>query len=163
MTFCRMQIQTSVESMLALRDSGTLFGHLLLFVQHFCDLCYCRHFSVIYIQFLLIKKTFVSTLLALAGKIVLSSLLCTVVSTVLSVVCTQTTCMCVFREAKLADTYFDREVEQAFITASKAIYQQKTLPYLLIAQRVGNMYTSSLYGGLVSYLFRSVFVLFVIP
>ena len=67
-----------------------------------------------------------------------------------------------FREAKLADTYFDREIEQAFMTASKTIYQQKTLPYLLLAQRVGNMYTSSLYGGLVSYLIRSVFVLVII-
>jgi len=71
--------------------------------------------------------------------------------------------MCVFfREAKLADTYFDREIEQAFMTASKTIYQQKTLPYLQLAQRVGNMYTSSLYGGLVSYLIRSLFLLVVV-
>lgn len=57
-----------------------------------------------------------------------------------------------FRESTLADTYFDRDVEQAFMTASKTIFQQKTLPYLLIAKRVGNMYTPSLYGGLISYL-----------
>jgi len=62
-------------------------------------------------------------------------------------------CVC-YREAKLADTYFDRDVEQAFMTASKTIYQQKTLPYLLVAKRVGNMYTPSLYGGLVSFLVR---------
>jgi len=54
----------------------------------------------------------------------------------------------------LVDTYFDRDVEQAFMTASKAIYQQKTLPYLLIAKRIGNMYTPSLYGGLISFLIR---------
>jgi len=58
------------------------------------------------------------------------------------------------REAKLDETYFDRDVEQAFMTASKTLFQQKTLPYLLIAKRVGNMYTPSLYGGLVSYLIR---------
>jgi len=63
-----------------------------------------------------------------------------------------------FREAKLSETYFDRDVEQAFMTASKTVYQQKTLPYLLIAKRVGNMYTPSLYGGLVSFLIRLVFV-----
>jgi len=61
-----------------------------------------------------------------------------------------------FRESKLADTYFDRDVEQAFMTASKTVFQQKTLPYLLIAKRVGNMYTPSLYGGLCSYLIRFV-------
>jgi len=58
----------------------------------------------------------------------------------------------------LVDTYFDRDVEQAFMTASKTIYQQKTLPYLQIAKRVGNMYTPSLYGGLISFLIRWVFV-----
>jgi len=66
-----------------------------------------------------------------------------------------------YREAKLADTYFDRDIEQAFMTASKTIYQQKTLPYLMIAKRVGNMYTPSLYGGLISFLIRSVFAVMV--
>jgi len=67
-------------------------------------------------------------------------------------------CLFYFREAKLADTYFDRDVEQAFMTASKPLFQQKTLPYLLVAKRVGNMYTPSLYGGLISFLIRSVTV-----
>jgi hydroxymethylglutaryl-CoA synthase len=57
-----------------------------------------------------------------------------------------------FRDTKLPETYFDRDVEQAFVAASKSIYEKKTQPYLLIANQVGNMYTPSLYGGLVSFL-----------
>jgi len=102
-------------------------------------------------------KTFdTGILLTLLDKMLVLSSLCAVLSMMYRLACM------FFREAKLADTYFDREVEQAFMTASKTIYQQKTLPYLLIAQRVGNMYTTSLYGGLVSYLIRSVFVLDII-
>ncbi|GLV43491.1 HMG Coenzyme A synthase [Carabus blaptoides fortunei] len=53
---------------------------------------------------------------------------------------------------KLENTYFDRDVEKAFLTASKDIYEKKTKPALLIANQVGNMYTPSVYGGLVSLL-----------
>lgn len=59
-----------------------------------------------------------------------------------------------FKDLKLTETYFDREVEQALLVASKDIYQQKTLPYLLLANQVGNMYTPSLYGGLASFISR---------
>jgi hydroxymethylglutaryl-CoA synthase len=52
----------------------------------------------------------------------------------------------------LTKTYFDRDIEKAFMTHSKTIFQTKTQPSLLIATNVGNMYTPSLYGGLVSYL-----------
>lgn len=51
---------------------------------------------------------------------------------------------------KLEDTYFDRDVEKAFLASSKKEFDQKTCPTLLIARQVGNMYTPSLYGGLVS-------------
>ncbi|ELU04623.1 hypothetical protein CAPTEDRAFT_155025 [Capitella teleta] len=57
-----------------------------------------------------------------------------------------------FRDVKLEDTYFNRDVEKAFVTASKKFFAEKTQPYLMIATMVGNMYTPSLYGGLASYI-----------
>lgn len=57
-----------------------------------------------------------------------------------------------FKNVKLEDTYFDRDIEKAFITLSKSTFEQKTQPSLLVANQVGNMYTPSLYGGLVSLL-----------
>ena len=53
---------------------------------------------------------------------------------------------------KLEDTYFNRDVEKAFMAASKGLYVQKTQPSLMLATQVGNMYTPSLYGGLVSFI-----------
>lgn len=52
----------------------------------------------------------------------------------------------------LEKTYFDRDVEKIFLNQSKNIFEKKTKPSLLIASQVGNMYTPSLYGGLVSLL-----------
>ncbi|KAJ4429245.1 Hydroxymethylglutaryl-CoA synthase, cytoplasmic [Periplaneta americana] len=57
-----------------------------------------------------------------------------------------------FKHVKLEDTYFDRDVEKTFMTQSKGIFEEKTQPSLLLANQVGNMYTPSLYGGLVSLL-----------
>ncbi|XP_026762980.1 hydroxymethylglutaryl-CoA synthase 1 [Galleria mellonella] len=57
-----------------------------------------------------------------------------------------------FKDYKLEDTYFDKDVEKAFMTYSDKLFNEKTLPSLHIASNVGNMYTASLYGGLVSYL-----------
>lgn len=57
-----------------------------------------------------------------------------------------------FADFKLEETYFDRDVEKAFMTYSKNLFDEKTKPSLHIAQQVGNMYTASLYGGLVSYM-----------
>lgn len=57
-----------------------------------------------------------------------------------------------FRNVKLEDTYFDRDVEKAFMTASKELFERKTQPSLYIANLVGNMYTPSVYAGLVSLL-----------
>uniref|UniRef100_A0A1B6KR15 Hydroxymethylglutaryl-CoA synthase n=1 Tax=Graphocephala atropunctata TaxID=36148 RepID=A0A1B6KR15_9HEMI len=53
---------------------------------------------------------------------------------------------------QLEDTYFDRDVEKGFMEFSKAVFAEKTQPSLYVATQVGNMYTPSLYGGLVSYL-----------
>lgn len=57
-----------------------------------------------------------------------------------------------FSSHKLEETYFDRDVEKAFMTYSKSLFEEKTEPSLHLAQQIGNMYTASLYGGLVSYM-----------
>jgi hydroxymethylglutaryl-CoA synthase len=57
-----------------------------------------------------------------------------------------------FDSIKLEETYFDRDVEKVFMDYSKDIFNQKTKPSLLLANQVGNMYTPSVYSGLVSYL-----------
>lgn len=57
-----------------------------------------------------------------------------------------------FENVKLSESYFDRDVEKAFLTFTKDTFEKKTKPSLLIASQVGNMYTPSLYGGLISLL-----------
>lgn len=57
-----------------------------------------------------------------------------------------------FDELKLEDTYFDRDVEKTFMTYYNDVFEAKTKPSLLLANQVGNMYTPSVYSGLVSYL-----------
>lgn len=59
-----------------------------------------------------------------------------------------------FRDVKLEESYFDRDVEKAFVEYTKIMFEAKTKPSLLIATLVGNMYTPSLYGCLVAYLIR---------
>ncbi|XP_068893713.1 hydroxymethylglutaryl-CoA synthase 1-like isoform X1 [Tenebrio molitor] len=57
-----------------------------------------------------------------------------------------------YNNVSLSNSYFDRELEKAFLGYSKEAFCKKTSPSLLIASQVGNMYTPSLYGGLVSLL-----------
>ncbi|XP_026743390.1 hydroxymethylglutaryl-CoA synthase 1 [Trichoplusia ni] len=57
-----------------------------------------------------------------------------------------------FSSHKLEETYFDRDVEKAFMAYSEPLFDEKTKPSLHIAKNIGNMYTASLYGGLASYL-----------
>ncbi|XP_074021510.1 hydroxymethylglutaryl-CoA synthase, cytoplasmic-like isoform X2 [Numenius arquata] len=57
-----------------------------------------------------------------------------------------------FRDVKLEDTYFDRDVEKAFMKASTELFNQKTKASLLISNQNGNMYTPSVYGCLASLL-----------
>ncbi|KAH8269433.1 hypothetical protein KR018_002972 [Drosophila ironensis] len=57
-----------------------------------------------------------------------------------------------FNEATLESTYFDRDVEKAFLTQSAEVFAAKTKKSLLLANQVGNMYTPSVYSGLVSLL-----------
>lgn len=53
---------------------------------------------------------------------------------------------------KAEDTYFDRDVEKAFMKASAEMFEQKTKTSLLISNQNGNMYTPSVYGCLASIL-----------
>ena len=64
----------------------------------------------------------------------------------------RTKLLCGCREVKLEGTYFDRKVEQAFLGASRGVFEAKTKPSTHLAVQVGNMYTSSLYGGLASFI-----------
>ncbi|XP_015593677.1 hydroxymethylglutaryl-CoA synthase 1 [Cephus cinctus] len=57
-----------------------------------------------------------------------------------------------FHDAKLEETYFDRDIEKAFINLSKTQFAEKTQPSLFVSNLVGNMYTPSVYSGLVSLL-----------
>lgn len=57
-----------------------------------------------------------------------------------------------FSDISLEDTYFDRDVEKEFMAASKSDFERKTKPSLFIANQVGNMYTPSVYSGLISLL-----------
>ncbi|XP_026797832.3 hydroxymethylglutaryl-CoA synthase, cytoplasmic isoform X1 [Pangasianodon hypophthalmus] len=57
-----------------------------------------------------------------------------------------------FRDVKAEDTYFDRDVEKAFMKASAEMFEQKTKASLLISNQNGNMYTPSVYGCLASIL-----------
>jgi len=56
------------------------------------------------------------------------------------------------KAVKREESYFDRDVEKAFMTHSAKLFEAKTKPSLKIATNVGNMYTPSVYGGLVSYI-----------
>ncbi|XP_064548219.1 hydroxymethylglutaryl-CoA synthase 1 [Drosophila montana] len=57
-----------------------------------------------------------------------------------------------FNAATLEGSYFDRDVEKAFLTQSAELFANKTKKSLLLANQVGNMYTPSVYSGLVSLL-----------
>ncbi|XP_044302150.1 hydroxymethylglutaryl-CoA synthase, cytoplasmic isoform X2 [Varanus komodoensis] len=57
-----------------------------------------------------------------------------------------------FKDVKLEDTYFDRDVEKAFMKASAELFNQKTKASLLVSNQNGNMYTPSVYGCLASLL-----------
>ncbi|XP_029406732.2 hydroxymethylglutaryl-CoA synthase 1 [Bactrocera dorsalis] len=60
-----------------------------------------------------------------------------------------------FNECTLAQTYFDRDVEKAFMTQFADVFEAKTRQSLLLANQVGNMYTPSVYSGLVSLLINT--------
>ncbi|XP_037951178.1 hydroxymethylglutaryl-CoA synthase 1-like [Teleopsis dalmanni] len=57
-----------------------------------------------------------------------------------------------FDNSTLESTYFDRDVEKAFMTQFNNVFESKTKKSLLLANQVGNMYTPSVYSGLASLL-----------
>ncbi|CAJ0946228.1 unnamed protein product [Ranitomeya imitator] len=57
-----------------------------------------------------------------------------------------------FQDVRLEDTYFDRDVEKAFLKSSAEFFNQKTKASLLVSRENGNMYTPSVYGCLASVL-----------
>lgn len=57
-----------------------------------------------------------------------------------------------FHTVKLEDTYFNQDIDKIFMQLSKVDFEEKTQPSLLIANQVGNMYTPSVYAGLISLL-----------
>lgn len=56
------------------------------------------------------------------------------------------------RDIRLEETYFDRDVEKAFMKASTDLFEKKTKCSLLVSNQNGNMYTPSVYGCLASLL-----------
>ncbi|EDO36099.1 predicted protein, partial [Nematostella vectensis] len=61
-----------------------------------------------------------------------------------------------YRDIKLSETFQDenlaKEIEKASVKASQGVFDAKARPCTHVAQDVGNMYTPSLYGSLVSLL-----------
>lgn len=55
-------------------------------------------------------------------------------------------------DVPLEESYFNKEIETLFMVESEKVFKTRTEPSLWLAKQVGNMYTPSLYGGLVSYL-----------
>uniref|UniRef100_A0A915KNM5 Hydroxymethylglutaryl-CoA synthase n=1 Tax=Romanomermis culicivorax TaxID=13658 RepID=A0A915KNM5_ROMCU len=61
-------------------------------------------------------------------------------------------CWNIFCFSSKIDDYEYRRVEKAMLEQSTTMFAKKTQPSLFLAEQVGNMYTSSLYGGLISLL-----------
>lgn len=60
-------------------------------------------------------------------------------------------CVCLdCRDVQPEETYFDRDVEKAFMKASADLFERKTKCSLLLSNQNGNMYTPSVYGCLAS-------------
>ena len=61
-----------------------------------------------------------------------------------------------YRDVSLANSFDDpvlfKEMEKASVLCSKELYQSKAHSSILLAENIGNMYTPSLYGSLVSLL-----------
>jgi len=55
-----------------------------------------------------------------------------------------------FRNVTFEDALADKELERAFVQVSKSAFAERCEPTLLVSQNVGNMYTPSLYGCLIS-------------
>lgn len=56
------------------------------------------------------------------------------------------------KDIDLSETFFNKEIEKAAMKASLKMFEEKTKPSLNLSKRIGNMYTASLYGALISFL-----------
>lgn len=50
------------------------------------------------------------------------------------------------------ESFLDKNLEKELIKSSELLFKKKTYPALLFAKEIGNMYTPSLYGCLISHL-----------
>lgn len=57
-----------------------------------------------------------------------------------------------FRDLERSSTLLNKEVEKAFVALSSADYKAKVVPSTMTSQKLGNMYSASLYGALASLL-----------
>lgn len=50
------------------------------------------------------------------------------------------------------ESFLDKKLEKELIKSSEIFFKKKTFPSLILAREIGNMYTPSLYGCLISHL-----------
>jgi len=62
-----------------------------------------------------------------------------------------------FRNLSNEETFLNKDLEKELVKLSEPLYKLKTVPSLLFAKEIGNMYTPSLYGCLASYLLSKSF------
>lgn len=53
-------------------------------------------------------------------------------------------------DKQLADTYYDRDLEKAFVELARPMYDSKVAPSTLLPRELGNSYTAAAYTGLLS-------------
>lgn len=53
-----------------------------------------------------------------------------------------------FRNISLEASYTDKDLEKAFMSLSKTLFEEKCAPGTFVAKNIGNSYTASLYGNL---------------
>jgi len=53
-----------------------------------------------------------------------------------------------FRNISMEASYSDKDLEKAFMSLSKSLYEKKCAPGTFLARNIGNSYTASLYGNL---------------
>lgn len=57
-----------------------------------------------------------------------------------------------FKNIDLENSYFNKELEQTFMSYSNSLFEQFTFPSLFLSKQLGNIYCGSLYACLLSLL-----------
>jgi 3-hydroxy-3-methylglutaryl CoA synthase len=60
-----------------------------------------------------------------------------------------------YAHLSLEESFTNRSLEQASVTASRQEYNDKVAPSTLFPRELGNLYTGSLYSGLASLIYNS--------